>query len=124
VRWCIPTLDDLGLEARLSPHFGRSPYYTLVEAATGVTEVVVNGGAGGGECGCGGVEWLQGRGVGGVVCAGLGRRALERLEAAGMVVLVAEAGRVSDAVREAESGRLARLSRVTACHGHGHGHGH
>ena len=39
---CLPTVSDAGLTARLSPHFGRAPFFTLVETETGNVEVVPN----------------------------------------------------------------------------------
>ncbi|MDQ1281302.1 MAG: Dinitrogenase iron-molybdenum cofactor biosynthesis protein, partial [Thermoproteota archaeon] len=31
VRIVIPTIDENGLDAQLSEHFGRAPYFTIVD---------------------------------------------------------------------------------------------
>jgi predicted Fe-Mo cluster-binding NifX family protein len=41
MRLCMPTADEHGLTARLSRHFGRAPYHTLVESGTGDVSVLV-----------------------------------------------------------------------------------
>ncbi len=42
MRLCIPTKDDTGREAQLSDHFGRAPYYTIVDTGESSLEVVEN----------------------------------------------------------------------------------
>jgi predicted Fe-Mo cluster-binding NifX family protein len=40
MRLCIPTIDDAGLDAQLSAHFGSAPYYTIVDTESEAFEVV------------------------------------------------------------------------------------
>jgi len=40
---CIPTLDDSGLEARISDHFGSAPFYTIVDSDAESIAVISNG---------------------------------------------------------------------------------
>ena len=42
----IPTQDDRASEARVSPHFGRAPYFALVDTKTGEVEFLPNDGGG------------------------------------------------------------------------------
>ncbi len=35
MRLCIPTINERGLTARLSPHFGSAPYHTVIESDSG-----------------------------------------------------------------------------------------
>jgi predicted Fe-Mo cluster-binding NifX family protein len=42
MRLCIPTRDDSGRQAQLSEHFGRAPYYTVVDTDDSSVEVVEN----------------------------------------------------------------------------------
>lgn len=42
MRLCIPTRDDSGREATRSEHFGRAPYYAVVDTDTSDVEVVEN----------------------------------------------------------------------------------
>ena len=40
MRLCIPVVDDRGMEAGLSPHFGNAPYFALVEIESARATVV------------------------------------------------------------------------------------
>jgi predicted Fe-Mo cluster-binding NifX family protein len=35
MRIAVPSVDDRGLESEMSAHFGRAPYYTLVDVENG-----------------------------------------------------------------------------------------
>ncbi|MCG6956443.1 MAG: NifB/NifX family molybdenum-iron cluster-binding protein [Gemmatimonadetes bacterium] len=130
MRLCIPTINERGLTARLSPHFGSAPYHTVIESDTGEASVIVNEHARHEHGRCEPAKGLEGRGVGAVVCRGLGRRALAALNGAGIEVLVTEGWTVAEALDDFREGRLASMSWEAACegvgHGHvdGHGHGH
>lgn len=119
MRLCIPTVDDRGLEGRLSHHFGSAPYFTLVDSETGSVEVVANP-HGEHEPGtCHSAEALTAYGVGAVVCMGmgLGRRAFGRLRHMGLPVFVTEDEEASTALKAFRAGRLRRLTSERACHG-------
>lgn len=129
MRLCLPTTDEQGLDARLSPHFGSAPCFTLVDSATGRVEVVMNDHARHEHGRCDPTAELSGRNVDAVVCRGLGRRALERLHGLGLTVLVTESATVLEALAAFHGGALRALTEEEACgggHGHGqsHGHGH
>lgn len=122
MRLCLPTIDDRSLGARLSPHFGSAPCFTVVDTASGTVEVLANGQAVHEHGRCDPTKALEGRGLDAVVCRGLGRRALQRLQGAGIPVLVTGALTVAGALSEFEAGILRPLSEDEACGG-GHGHG-
>jgi len=124
MRICLPTTDDRGLAARLSPHFGSAPCFTLLDTATGEVEVLGNDHAVHEHGHCNPAQGLEGRGLDAVVCRGLGRRALQRLQASGMHVLVTDAFTVADALAELEAGVFRLMQEEDACAGHGHDHGH
>ena len=119
---CMPTMDGTGLDDRLSGHFGSAPYFTVVESGTGRTEVIANGHARHEHGHCRPTQSLQGRGVEAVVCRGLGRRALARLNGEGITVLVTEAETVVEALKAYVSGAVVPLDEAGACQG-GHSHG-
>lgn len=122
MRLCLPTTDDRGLEARLSPHFGSAPCFTLVDTASGRVEAVVNDHAVHEHGRCDPTRDLEGRELDAVVCLGLGRRALRRLQDAGIPVLVTGASTVAAALAEFHAGLLRPLADDEACAG-GHGQG-
>lgn len=122
MRLCMPTVDDAGLAARLTAHFGSAPYYTIVETDSGTIEVVANAHARHEHGSCEAAGGMTGRAVDAVVCQGLGRRALAGLAASGIPVYVAGAADVAAAVAEFRGGKLERLTEDAACGG-GQGHG-
>ncbi|MEJ2503938.1 MAG: NifB/NifX family molybdenum-iron cluster-binding protein [Gemmatimonadota bacterium] len=115
---CIPTTDDVGAAARLSSHFGRAPFFTIVDVEAARAETVPNPRPRHEKGECDPLGALDGRGVDVVVCRGIGPGALERLRTVGIPVLTTEAWTVGDAVRAFREGRA---SRVAAGHGPGHG---
>ena len=38
----IPVLENRGKESRVSPHFGRAPYFALYDSETGKLEIIEN----------------------------------------------------------------------------------
>lgn len=120
MRICIPTDDDQGLSGAVAGHFGRAPFLTLVDVDSGEVSVVANRPHGEGHCNP--VAAIAGHGVGAVLCAGAGRRAVAALEGAGIRVLVTGAIRVEDAVADLRTGGARPLSAGEACGGH-HGAG-
>lgn len=121
---CIPTTDEEGLRARLSTHFGKAPYYTIVETNGWTLRTIINTNEHHVHGQCTPAESIQGLGVDAVVCRGLGRNALRKLRAAGLTVYVAEDWFVEDAVGAFLAGDLSELTDEAACHGHEHGNGH
>jgi predicted Fe-Mo cluster-binding NifX family protein len=130
MRVCMPTVDDAGLAARLTAHFGSAPYYTIVETDSGAFEVVANAHARHEHGSCEAASGMAGHEVDAVVCQGLGRRALAGLAAAGISVYLSDADGVAGALEGYRAGRLARLTEEAACRGghvgasHGGGCGH
>ncbi len=124
MKLCMPTVNEGGLAARLSPHFGSAPYHTLIESETGEASVLVNEHARHEHGRCDPAKGLEGRGIGAVVCRGLGLRALSALNAAGMEVLVTDEWTVAGALDAFRKGALTPMSADLACEGGRHAHGH
>jgi predicted Fe-Mo cluster-binding NifX family protein len=116
MRICLPTEDEKGLESRLYGHFGSAPYLTIVDTATGRTDVMPRGDHEHGACAP--AALVTSAAVDAVVCGGMGRRALAALD--GTAVYVGTEGRVRDVLAELEAGRLHKLTAADACaDGHG-----
>lgn len=122
MRLCIPTTDDRGLEGRLSPHFGKAPFYTFVDVTEGRATAVANAHARHEHGRCEAPATMVSEGVAAVVCLGLGRRALAKLRAAGVPVYLTETRDVAGAVDAYRAGTLRLLEEEEACHGGAHGH--
>lgn len=124
---CIPTVGEGGLQARLSPHFGSAPCFTLVDTVSGRVEIVWNEHSRHEPGKCSPAKGLAGRGIDAIICRGLGRRALAGLTGSGLSVLLTEAWTVEEALGALDGGALRPITDEEACaggHGHGHGHAH
>ena len=124
MKLCIPTMDDLGLEGMPSDHFGSAPFLTFVDSETGDVETVRNGGDHHVHGACLPLDHLGARTTDAVLCRGLGKRALSRLQGGGIDVYVTLEKDVGEALEAFKAGRLRQLTAEEACQGHGHGHGH
>lgn len=122
MRLCIPTTSDAGLTARLSPHFGSAPYFTIVDTETNEGETVRNDHAQHEHGRCDPVRSIADQRVDAAICRGLGRRALARLEEHGVRVLVTEAWTVASALEAFRLNQLRFMTAEEACGGrHSHG---
>lgn len=124
---CVPTQDERGIDSEVYGHFGSAPFFTLVEVESGEVDVVRNGGPEERQHGgCAPLEQLFSHSIDAMVCQGIGRGAILRLEERGIEVLLAEpepGSRVRDVVAAVRDGRLRNASPLDACQGRGHGGG-
>lgn len=119
MRVCIPTTNDAGLRGRVSPHFGRSPFFTLVDLETTETHTMPNPEAGHEAGRCRVAEALTGRILDAVVCRDMGPIVLDELREQGVAVLRTDAWTVAGAIRQFREGRLYRLTPERAArHAH------
>ncbi len=108
-RIALATNDDLGLEATLSEHFGRCPFYTLVETEgkeIGEVSTVANPffeahGQVGQVPG-----FINSRGVEVMIAGGMGPRAVEFFEQFGIQPVTGASGKVKAAVEAYLEGGL------------------
>ena len=114
---CIPSMGNKGLEELIGEHFGRVPFYTVIDLETDEVTIVPNTS-----------HHMDGRGyppeimakhqVNAMICTGLGRRAIGMFEDFGIEVYIGATGRVRDAVRAFKEGRLKKASIEDACGRH------
>jgi predicted Fe-Mo cluster-binding NifX family protein len=127
---CIPTNDDAGHS--VAEHFGRAPFLTMLDVASGNAKVVRNPGCHSHSGECHHIPILEAHGVEAVVCSRVGRRASSNLRASGIEVLAAPAEASVEAIfAGARAGELrpATVSggsggRCGREHGHAHHHRH
>jgi predicted Fe-Mo cluster-binding NifX family protein len=133
MRLLIPTTDTSGISARLSGHFGRAPYYTVADTATGKVVVAANPSIAQGEghehgtAGCVPASEVFGKGgFDAVVCQGIGPGAMNQLAQAGVPVFVHDGPDVASAVSAFRERSLRtatsadRCSGACSCGGHSH----
>lgn len=119
MRICVPTTTAEGAKARAYEHFGSAPHFTIVDTAAGSYEVVGNDGQHHAHGMCHPMAMLEGRKIDAVVCAGIGARALQRLNDSGIRVYRTIPGTVEEVVEEFGKGRLEEMTLENACAGHG-----
>ena len=115
-RIVIPAEDENGLNARLSEHFGRAPYFIIVELEDGsVTsvQVVPNESEHFGGFGLPSDRILQVR-PNAIITYGIGPRALSIFQRAGVAVLRANADTVKDVIEAYKQDKLEELTE--GCH--------
>jgi predicted Fe-Mo cluster-binding NifX family protein len=113
--FCIPTNDNKGIEAKISPHFGRAPWFTIVNESTGEVELLRNDEGKHVHGACVPTEEILRRGVKGVVCRGIGRGASARLFEAGISVYLTDESVASSALEAVRAGRARTLDGAGAC---------
>lgn len=116
---CVPTTGDKGLEERAYGHFGSAPYFTLVDLETAQVEVVANKNEHHSHGSCHPMASLLGKDVDAVVVGGMGRRAIEILNAEKIKVYKADGETVRGLVQAYKEGKLVEVSPEIACTGHG-----
>lgn len=122
MRICIPTGDDDGESSVLVDHFGRAPYYTIVDTETDAVEVVAN------ESRHRGGEnlppaFVADHDVDAVIAGTIGRHGVELFGDLGIDVYRGEDGTVAELVDRLASGGLDTIAPEDA-HEHGHEHSH
>lgn len=124
---CIPVIKDEGLESRVCEHFGSAPAFMVVDTDTGACRSIANQNSHHGHGMCQPLAALGTQGIDGFVVGGMGRRALERLQASAIQVFQAEHATVGETLAAFKAGTLRPVSLDAACagrHGHEHGHAH
>lgn len=120
----VPVERDEGLDSKLYGHFGSAPFFAVFDSETGGLDVIANDHAQHEHGQCTPSNALTAMNVKGVLCLGMGRRAISKLNAAGISVWYA--GEVTDvrgAMDKFGKGGLVELTLDDACAGHeGHIH--
>lgn len=100
-----------GLEAQVSPIFGRCPYFVLVDTETMVAESLPNGAINAsGGAGVQASQMIVRSGVGAVISGNVGPNASQVLAAASIPVYSATGGKVREAVEAFQAGQLQELT--------------
>ena len=121
-RIIIPAEDQNGLNARLAEHFGRAPYYAVVdfdekgEVANVKTVANVSEHAGGAGYAHDHIVELKPNAI---IVYGMGPRGLSTFQSAGVAVLKANANTVSEVVAAYKEDKLQELTEGCE-HAHHH----
>ncbi len=121
-RIVVPTADESGLNARLAEHFGRAPYYTVIELEENGEVSKVKNVSNVGEH-AGGTGYAHDNVLGlypdAIIVYGMGPRGINTFQSAGVTVLKANANMVSEVVTAYKEGKLQELTEGCE-HAHHH----
>ena len=121
---CIPTNGNAGLEDTVCDHFGSAAYFTIYNSESGELTILENGSADHTHGSCQPRTKLGDHEINAVICGGMGRRAIEALNAEGIRIFHADSSDVKQVVEQIKSGNLREMEPHTACAGHGNVHEH
>ena len=125
-RIVIPVEDQKGLKANLAEHFGRAPYYAIVDfgdkGEVSAVKTVPNVGEHAGGMGYSHDNLLQHQPKA-IIVYGMGPRGLTTFQNAGIAVLKANANTVSEVVAAYKADKLVELTEGCE-HAHHHEHDH
>ena len=115
---CVPAMGR-ELQEPISQHFGRAPYYLIVDQDSGDIEILENrsehmGGSGKPP------EHIASKGAEIMICSGLGPKAIDMLRSYGIRTYVGAQGSVGEAIQQWREGKLPSADDGNACKEHKH----
>jgi len=118
MRICIPTVNAREQFSEVCEHFGSAPYFTIYDYETDAYETLNNTHHDHEHGTCHPMDNLKGKGIDYVVCKGLGRRALEKLNTNGIKVYRIDRTTVKDIVKDFTASKSEEMSADNACRSH------
>ncbi len=116
MRICIPVEENNGAQSRTYGHFGSAPWFIVYDTDTGKMEEVSNANEHHEHGRCNPLASLQNYNLDAMITGGIGRRALEKIHAAGMRVFRAGHGdTVEHVVRLFVDRELSEVTLEDAC---------
>ena len=116
---CIPVLTQQGMNSPLSSHFGQADHFAMYDEETKQLTFFSNAGHHhGGKLTP--AEVIQQAGAQVVLCGGLGTKAVQLFQHAGIRVFNQASGTVADVLAAYQAGKLPEATDATACHDHAH----
>ena len=118
MRICIPTMNAREQLSEVCDHFGSAPYFTIYDYDTDAYETLNNSDHEHEHGTCHPMENLTGKGIRCIVCKGLGRRALERLNSNGIRVFRSAGSTVQEIIEDFSTGKSEEMDAENACRNH------
>jgi predicted Fe-Mo cluster-binding NifX family protein len=119
MRICIPTQNDEGLKAAVFGHFGSAPFFTIYDTEREQVETIDNTNAHHEHGMCHPIGVIGPSKIDVVVCMGMGRRAVEKLNEAGIKAFRMDGGTVAELIKKLKEGKLEELTVENSCGHHG-----
>lgn len=115
----IPVAEDRGLESQVHGHFGSAPFFARVDSETMEFKALQNPNLEHAHGACNPLGVIKDMHVDALICAGMGARALQLLNQAGVKVFKTGGSTVKEAVVNLAKGLLPEMTVDGACSGHG-----
>lgn len=119
MRICIPTETNKGKTAQVYGHFGSAPYFTIYDSEKDVFEIVDNSNQHHAHGTCHPLGVLNEKKINAVVCGGMGARAVQLLNDAGIKTYRVDASTVEEIVKKLKDKKLEEITVENACAQHG-----
>jgi predicted Fe-Mo cluster-binding NifX family protein len=117
MKLAVPSSDGSGMASKVFPHFGRCPFYTVVDSESGVVSILQNT-----SLHFGGSkeppQLLHDAGIETLICYDLGRRAVSMFQELGIEVHIGAEGTVEEAIDAFKRGYLGKPEADYNCEGH------
>ncbi len=110
MRLLFPVDDESGLNAQICSHFGRTPYFAVIDLDENGQVTKISTVSSSGEHFCEGISFISNLKPDFMVAHGMGQRVIFNLQNAGIRVLRTSANIVNDAVKQYAKGELVDLT--------------
>ena len=118
MRICIPTETNEGENAKVYGHFGSAPYFTIYDTEEDSFEVIDNSNQHHAHGTCHPMGELNGKRIDAVVCGGMGARAVQKFNEAGVKAYMTSVGTVKETVLNFKQDKLEEITPANACSQH------
>ena len=119
MRICMPVSESNGIGSTMCEHFGSAPFFLVHDTDAGTCEIIPNSNAQHDHGMCNPLSVLADRKLDAIICRGIGRGAIARLDAAGIRVYLSEAPDARGAIEAFRGNTLSEASQEMACTRHG-----
>lgn len=117
---CFPVEADQGLASKIYGHFGSAPLFIMYDTETKDFASLNNQDAEHAHGQCSPVKALSGEKVDAIIVGGIGRGAINKLEALNIKVYSAAKKTVAENLGLLEKNQMTELSQKDGCSGHDH----
>ena len=117
---CFPVEADHGLASKVYGHFGSAPLFIVYNTETKAFESMHNQDADHEHGQCSPVQALNGEEVDAIIVGGIGRGAINKLQALNIKVYSAAKSTIEENLSLFEKNHMIELTQKDVCSGHGH----
>jgi len=114
LRIVIPVNDESSLNAQICDHFGRTPYFAVIDLDENGQIIKQSTVSSSGEHFCEGIDFLLNLKPDFMIAQGMGQRVIQNFQNARIAILRTSANVVKDAIQQYNRGELIELTE--GCH--------